>query len=122
MRALCLFASERIEGLQAEGHPIEAGAIGENVTIRGLEWDDVVPGVMLKLGDGVLIEITSYTVPCATIMHCFLEEDPTRVSQAAYPGWSRVYARVRASGTIRVGDQVELAVRVEEPAAPGHRA
>ena len=35
-RALCLFSLERIEALQAEGHPIEPGTLGENLTLA--DW------------------------------------------------------------------------------------
>ncbi len=41
-RALCLFSLERILELQAEGHPIFPGAVGENITITGLDWQQVV--------------------------------------------------------------------------------
>ncbi|HEV8458762.1 MAG TPA: MOSC domain-containing protein, partial [Methylomirabilota bacterium] len=34
-RALCLFALERIRALQAEGHSIAPGSIGENLTVEG---------------------------------------------------------------------------------------
>src|SRR6266403_6290617 len=60
-RALCLFSLERIIELQAEGHPIFPGAVGENITISGLDWNEVVPGLQLSLGDEVRIEITRYT-------------------------------------------------------------
>src|SRR5262245_15786695 len=58
-RAVCLFAIERIEALAAEGHPIGPGSTGENVTTRGIDWDQVVPGARLRLGDQLVIEITS---------------------------------------------------------------
>ena len=50
-RALCLFALERIMELQAEGHPIFPGAVGENVTVVGLDWSQLKPGARLALGD-----------------------------------------------------------------------
>jgi MOSC domain-containing protein YiiM len=37
-RAFCLFSQERIRALQAEGHPVTPGSIGENVTLEGLDW------------------------------------------------------------------------------------
>src|SRR5437899_2229442 len=49
-RALCLYAAERIEALRGEGHFLIPGAIGENITTRGIDWDEVQPGVWLKLG------------------------------------------------------------------------
>src|SRR5712691_13465276 len=60
-RALCLYSLERILELQDEGHPIFPGAVGENVTIVGLDWARLEPGVRLALGDEALIEIASYT-------------------------------------------------------------
>jgi MOSC domain-containing protein YiiM len=117
-RAICLYPVERIEALRAEGHYLVPGAIGENITTRGIDWDEIEPGVWLKLGSDVVIQVTQYTVPCATIMHCFQDADPTRVLQAAYPGWSRVYARVMSGGVIRAGDPVEVAIPIPENAAP----
>lgn len=107
-RALCLFAIERIEALAAEGHPIFAGATGENVTTRGIDWDRVVPGARLRLGRDVLIEVTRYTTPCKTNARWFAEGGFNRMHQNLHPGWSRVYARVLAGGTLRPGDSIEL--------------
>ena len=108
-RALCLFSLERILALQAEGHPIFPGAVGENVTISGLDWQQVVPGVQLSLGDEVLLEITSYTTPCNTIPTSFIDGQYQRIAQKLHPGWSRVYARVLREGKVQVGESVKLA-------------
>ena len=107
-RALCLFSLERIQELQAEGHPIFPGAVGENVTISGLDWNQVVPGARLSLGNEVLLEITSYTTPCNTIPAYFVDGQYQRISQKLHPGWSRVYARVLREGKLQIGQPVEL--------------
>ncbi|MDE2932620.1 MAG: MOSC domain-containing protein [Chloroflexota bacterium] len=107
-RALCLFALERIEALQAEGHPIGPGGAGENITITGLDWDAVAPGTQLRLGDSVLIEITGYTAPCYKIEANFSDGDFNRINQKTHPGWSRAYARVIEGGPLLPGDSVEL--------------
>jgi len=107
-RALCLYSLERILALQDEGHPVFPGAAGENLTLSGLDWDAVAPGLRLRLGDAVEIEIASYTVPCATIKAYFHEQKPNRISQKHHPGWSRVYARVLRAGAIRCGDPVAI--------------
>ena len=107
-RALCLYSLERIEALAEEGHPIFAGATGENVTLRGLDWDAVVPGVQLRLGPHVLLEVTRYTTPCGTNARWFVEGNFKRMHQSLHPGWSRVYARVVTGGLIRPGDAAEL--------------
>ena len=107
-RALCLFSLEHILSLQAEGHPIFPGAIGENLTLTGLDWSLIQPGRRLKVGKNVLIEVTRFTTPCNNLDPYFLNEDYSRVSEKRHPGWARVYARVLQSGEIKVGDEVRL--------------
>lgn len=105
-RALCLYSLERIAALQAEGHPIFPGATGENLTLSGLDWATVVPGLRLRLGAEVVIEVTQYTEPCATIAGAFAHGHIERMSPVHHPGWARVYARVLQTGRIFVGDPV----------------
>ena len=57
-RAVSLFSSELIEALQEEGHPIQPGSTGENLTLRGVMWQDMAPGVRLRIGTAHL-EITA---------------------------------------------------------------
>lgn len=107
-RAVCLFSLERILELQSEGHPIFPGAVGENITISGIDWNDVTPGQKLSLGEEVLVEITSYTSPCNSILASFFDGKYQRISQKLNPGYSRVYARVLRPGRIKVGQPVQL--------------
>lgn len=107
-RAVCLYSLERITALQAEGHPIFPGSVGENLVLSNLDWDLIVPGVRIALGDDVLLEITRYTSPCKTIAASFLDQDFSRISQKTYPGWSRVYARVLKPGVVEPGDEVQV--------------
>jgi MOSC domain-containing protein YiiM len=107
-RALCLYSLEKILALQKEGHPVFPGAVGENLTLTGLDWDQLTPGRQLRLGSEVLVEITSYTVPCNHIAPYFKGEDKDRISQKRNPGWSRVYAKVLTPGVLRIGDRVDV--------------
>jgi MOSC domain-containing protein YiiM len=107
-RAVCIYALEIIRALQREGHPIDVGSAGENVTIKGIDWRLVVPGAKMKLGEQVLLEVASFTTPCKKITASFAGGQFTRISQKVHPGWSRVYARVLTEGEIRFGDSVEL--------------
>jgi MOSC domain-containing protein YiiM len=106
-RAVCLYALERIEGLQAEGHPVFPGALGENVTIAGLDWAKVVPGTRMQIGHDALLEITRYAVPCNTTAP-YVSHDMKRFHQDTCPGWSRVYAKVLREGLLEVGMRVTL--------------
>jgi MOSC domain-containing protein YiiM len=106
-RALSLYSLELIEQLQLEGHPIVPGAVGENVTLGGVDWRMMQPGRRLTIGE-VEIELTSYASPCKTIRRAFLDEEFTRISHKLHPGWSRVYSRVVREGLLRVGDEVVI--------------
>jgi MOSC domain-containing protein YiiM len=114
-RAVCLFSLEQIQALRAEGHPVVPGALGENVTLEGVDWKSVVPGRRLQLGGQLLLEVTRYTSPCLNIKPAFSHGDYSRVSEKRHPGWSRVYARVLVPGRIEAGDPVRLL-----PPSPGH--
>jgi MOSC domain-containing protein YiiM len=112
-RAVCVYAIERIHALQAEGHPIDVGTAGENVTVEGIDWDLVVPGTRIRLGEEVLLEVTTFTNPCKTIRESFIDGRFVRIAERFYPGWSRIYARVLSEGQIRFGDSVELSPPAE---------
>ncbi|MGH9135674.1 MAG: MOSC domain-containing protein [Acidimicrobiales bacterium] len=105
-QALCLWSTDVVEQLQAEGHPITPGAAGENISIAGLDWQAVRPGVRLGLGDQVLIEVSSYSPPCSKNAQWFVDRDFHRIDHDRHPGWSRVYASVRGDGVVRPGDAV----------------
>jgi MOSC domain-containing protein YiiM len=107
MRAVSLYSLERIRALQQEGHPVDVGTMGENLTLAGIDWTRVAPGVRVTIGI-VELEITKDAPPCKKIAGSFLGGGFTRASQKVHPGWSRFYARVLREGTVRVGDAVVL--------------
>jgi MOSC domain-containing protein YiiM len=106
-RALCLYSMERIDALRAEGHPIAAGTTGENVTVHGLDWNEMAPGLRLRLGD-VDVELTGYAGPCKKIEPSFLDQNSSRIDHRLHPGWSRVYCRILTPGALRRGDPVSI--------------
>ena len=107
-RAVCLFSLELIERLQDEGHSIDAGLSGENLTLAGVEWSLMQPGVRLSVGPDVLLEVMSYTAPCRHNAQWFQDGEYQRISQKRNPGWSRVYAKVLREGVVRPGDVVAI--------------
>jgi MOSC domain-containing protein YiiM len=109
-QALCLWSSEVIDRLRTEGHPIEPGSAGENITIRGLDWAELRPGVRMRVGEA-LIETTLYALPCAKNARWFVDGDFRRMEHTRERGVSRIYAWVLADGEVRTGDPV-----VVEPA------
>jgi MOSC domain-containing protein YiiM len=102
-QALCLWSAEVIAALAAEGHPVAPGSAGENVTLCGLDWTALRPGVRLTVGTA-RIEITGYANPCRHNAPWFVGGDFSRMDHARHPGWSRVYAAVFDAGHVRVDD------------------
>jgi MOSC domain-containing protein YiiM len=106
-RAVTLYSFERIRALQAEGHPIAPGSIGENLTLSGLDWSALGPGTELLVGPA-LLQVTKAAAPCAKIAGSFLNDEFLRVSDKVHPGWSRLCARVLREGLVSVGDPVTV--------------
>ena len=53
-QAVCLWSAEVIDALAADGHPISYGSAGENITVRGIDWSLVRPGMRLQVGTALL--------------------------------------------------------------------
>ena len=104
-RAVCLYSLDLIEALRGEGHPINPGSIGENLTLAGVDWTLMRAGARVEIGE-VAIEITAATSPCSKIAGSFSGREFTRVSQKVYPVWSRFYGRVLREGIVTIGDKV----------------
>ncbi|MCP4401963.1 MAG: MOSC domain-containing protein [bacterium] len=107
-KAICLYSLERIKELQTEGHAVFPGSTGENVTVTGLDWTQVIPGTQLQLGTDVLLEITQYTRPCYKLENSFQDGQILRMAHEQHPGWARVYAKVLSPGELRIGDHIQL--------------
>jgi MOSC domain-containing protein YiiM/GNAT superfamily N-acetyltransferase len=116
-RAVALLAIEAIERVQADGHPIEPGSVGENLTTCGIELAQLAVGTRLAIGERLVLELSAPANPCDVIKGSFLEGKSGRISILTHPDDSRMYARVLVEGEVRPGD----AIRVLPP-APDSRA
>lgn len=105
-QALCIWSDEVIDAFRAQGHPLAPGLAGENITVTGLPWADVRPGVRLQIGE-VLCQVSAYAVPCSQNRDWFLGGDFEVMHHDNGPV-SRVYATVLQPGAIAVGDQAVL--------------
>ena len=104
-RAICIFSLERIHDLQREGHPIEIGTTGENLTIEGLDWPALEVGMKFKVG-GATIELSEPCAPCNVIRKSFKEHKFSRIDHSLEMGWSRWLASVISEGVVSAGDSV----------------
>jgi hypothetical protein len=111
---VCLFDAARVDALREAGHPITPGAVGENLLVSGLPWNEAArPGQRLlvcrpgsKPGRGVLLEISEVTAPCGSTKGPFLRGDNSLMDERKHPGCSRWYARVLRPGWLAPGDEV----------------
>ena len=101
-QALSLWSREVIAGFAADGHALRPGAAGENITLGGLDWAKVRPGVRMRIGS-VRCEVSCYALPCSKNAQWFAGGDYELMSWERGPV-SRVYATVIEPGSISTGD------------------
>ena len=105
-QALCLWSTEVIDDFVAAGNPLAPGLAGENITLTGLPWHRVRPGVQLRIGD-VLAEVWAYAVPCNKNAAWFAGGHFGAMHHRN-GAVSRVYATVLEPGRVRQADAVLL--------------
>ena len=115
LQAVLLIAAEVVDRLIEQGFPVFYGALGENLTTRGIDISQLRIGDQLRAGDAIL-EITKPRGPCATLdvygagiqRAIYDKQVKDRDPSAPHWGMSGFYARVVAPGMVRTGDIIAL--------------
>src|SRR4051812_19851311 len=108
-QAISLYSVESIARVVADGHRAFPGAFGENLTLAGIELDDLRIGDRLAIGaGGLILALTARAEPCQTIAHWFIERRIARISSKVNPADARWYAGVVSEGPMARGDRVEV--------------
>jgi MOSC domain-containing protein YiiM len=112
LRQVHLIEEELIEHLQTLGFDIKRGDLGENVTTRNLNLLEFGAGARLKLGDDAVVEITGLRNPCVKIerLKKGLRQAVTTHGGGHIYMKSAVMAVVINSGTVRVGDNIQVEI------------
>lgn len=105
-QALCIWSLDSIERLRAEGHPIDHGFAGENLTVGGVPNTALRPGAHFEVGT-VRGFLTGYAHPCRHNKDWFADGDFMRMGHERGDD-SRTYAMVTRPGTIATGDVFRL--------------
>jgi MOSC domain-containing protein YiiM len=105
-QALCVWSTDAIDALRAQGHAIAPGFAGDNITVSGIPADAFRPGAHFRMGT-VRGFFSAYTIPCSKNNEWFQNKDIAAMSHTQGP-YSRIYAMVTHIGQIRVGDTFEL--------------
>ena len=119
-KAVLIIDAEGIDELAAAGYPVFYGALGENLTTRGLDRRQFRIGQRLRAG-GAVLEVTRIRVPCATLdvygpaIQQEIYDLRVQAGDAESPRWARsgVYARVLVPGPVHTDDIIML---VDTPA------
>ncbi len=64
LRQIHLIHGELIDALQQQGFAASAGAIGENITTRGIDLLGLPRGAQLRIGATAIVEVTGLRNPC----------------------------------------------------------
>jgi MOSC domain-containing protein YiiM len=111
-QAISIYSVESIARVAADGHRAFPGAFGENLTLEGIELDEMRASDELHIGDaGLVLQLTARAEPCQTIAHWFVERRIARIGSKQNPQDARWYARVLSEGRIALGDRVEVVRR-----------
>ena len=114
-KAILIIASEVVDALTARGYPLFYGAMGENLTTRGIDVRQIRIGDEFRAG-GAVLEITQPRGPCSALDvygdSLKLEVYDRKVKQRDYTsarwGMSGFYASVATPGPVRAGDAISL--------------
>ena|ERR1051326_3430710 len=112
-KALLLITAEGIDELKQAGFPLFYGALGENITTRGLDRRALRLGQRWRMGQ-VVVELTRMRGPCATIqvygagIGAAIYDRDVKAGDPSSPRWglSGFYAAVLEPGTIRPGETI----------------
>lgn len=104
--AVMLISTDVIKQLNEEGWPVKAGDLGENLTLKGINYDSIQPGNKFSIGTAEL-EISMICDPCLflyTLPYVGSEKGPAFLKTLkGRRGW---YARVLKPGTVKTDDSV----------------
>ncbi len=123
-QAVLLITLEGIEELKVQGFPLFPGALGENLTTKGLDRRTLRIGDKLRAGEAS-IQITKLRVPCDTLtpygagIQAAVFDARVKAGDSSSPRWGLggFYAKVLEAGVIRPNDIITLDRAVPPPDA-----
>lgn len=120
LRQVHLIHAELHDELAASGFQVSPGAMGENLTTRGIDLLGLPTGARLRIGPGAVVEVTGLRNPCAQLdglQPGLLAATLDRDDQGRLIRKAGVMAVVLTGGAVRPGDRIVAVL----PLAP-HRA
>ena len=114
-KAILVISSEVVDNLTGRGFPLFYGAMGENLTIQGIDIRSLRLGDQLRAG-GAVLEITTPRGPCSALdvygptLKSEVYDHKVKQRDHTSPRWgmSGFYASVVHPGPVRAGDPIAL--------------
>ncbi len=111
LRQVHLIHMELIESLRARGFHVFPGAMGENVTTRGVDLLGLSRGTLLRLGPEAIVEITGLRNPCKQLdgfQDGLMQAVLGRAPDGRPVRLAGVMGVVRAGGEVAPGDPIAV--------------
>lgn len=117
-QAVYAYAREDLDWWSAElDRELSGGQFGENLTTRGLDVTNALVGERWRVGDSVVLEVTSPRVPCGTFAEHMGEAH--WIKRFTAHGATGAYLRVLEPGRIQAGDRIEVLSRPDHEVTIG---
>ena len=112
LRQVHLIAGELHDELRTLGFSVAPGAMGENVTTRGVDLLALPIGTSLRLGGGALVALSGLRNPCAQLdgLELGLRRAVSRDGDGRIVARAGVMAVVIEGGVVRPGDRIAPAL------------
>lgn len=101
-RQVSLLAMESIEKMQKKLPHLNPGIFAENITTRGIDLPSLPIGTRLKIGEGILLEVSQIGKECRTRCAIYHQAGDCVMPKEG------IFATVLAGGTARAGDKIEV--------------
>ena len=101
-RQVSLLAEESIAKMLAQGLSVGPGDFAENLTTAGLELHTLPVGTQLRVGDGVMLEMTQIGKECHS------DCEIMRLTGKCVMPTEGVFVAVRVGGEVKAGDEIEV--------------
>ena len=100
IRQVSLLARESIDKIRAKGLDVQYFDLAENLTTEGIDLPSLPVCAKLKIGSGILLEVTQIGKVCHDRCHIFY-----MVGDCVMP-CEGVFARVLSGGNVKTGDSI----------------
>ena len=101
-RQVSLLAAESIKKMTAKGLDVDAGDFAENITTEGIDLLKLKIGDKLRVGKGVVLEISQIGKVCHTRCSIYYQAGDCVMPREG------IFASVTEGGTIKPGDNINV--------------